>query len=78
MIMKALDIEGLCPNGVWVRLFRVPLLDELVHATAEKTMDKLSLELRVMKTDCSFGNEMQSISFNPSTFLAIRCSLVGF
>jgi hypothetical protein len=76
--MKFLDTEGLCHNGVWVRLFRVPLLDELVHATAEKTMDKLSLELRELKTACSFGNETQSTSFNPSAFLAIRCSLVGF
>ena len=76
--MKFLDIEGLCQSGVWVRLFRMPLLDNLEHATAEKTMDKLSYELREMKTACSFGNETQSISFNPSAFLAIRCSLVGF
>jgi hypothetical protein len=76
--MKALDIKGLCPNGVWVRLSRMQLLDALDHASAEKTMDKLSLELRELKTACSFGNEMQSTSFNPSTFLAIRCSLVGF
>lgn len=76
--MKALDIEGLCHSGVWTRLFRMPLLDNLNHATAEKTMDKLSKELRDMETSCSFGNEMQSVSFTPSAFLAIRCSLVGF
>lgn len=76
--MKALDIEGLCSNGVWVHLFRMQLLDDLSRGTAEKAMDKLSHELRGMKTSCSFGNEMQSVSFNPSAFLAIRCSLVGF
>jgi hypothetical protein len=75
---KFLDIEGLCPSGTWARLFRMALVDEITVSDAEEAMDRLSNSFKAMTSPALLGDEKLSVTFNPSAFLAIRCSLVGF
>lgn len=76
--MKFLDIEGLCPTGAWARLFRMALVEGITVSEAEEVMDKLSNSFRARTSPALVGDEKLSVTFNPSAFLAIRCSLVGF
>lgn len=73
--MKRMNIEGLTHNGIWIRLSSLEVEEDASQQALEESVNQMIHIIRSQTGNMTLGYGLESVCFNPSAFLATRCSV---